>query len=465
MRMRRRELARLLAGGAAVGALALAPRMARPEPGLVEAELVAALATVEVGGRWLSMWLYGGRLPGPPLVLREGETLRLRFRNRLPEPTNLHFHGLRIPPTGRADNIFLEIPPGEDFTYEWTVPAGEAGTYWYHPHLHGLIATQMWQGLSGGIVIRGPLEEESELALYDDRLVVLRDLGLVDGAPAPHRVRDWHAGKEGPWLLANGRIAPDLRARASVVRLRLVNAANARTFAVARADGRPLVVMALDGRLLAEPVELEELPLAAAQRADLLIVLREEPVELVARRARRGVPSPRPVHRRLVRILPPRDAKPLPLPRRLGDPAAFGAGLPVVAERKITMAMFLLDGRRYRPGRVDVRARAGTAEIWRVVNVGTMHHPFHLHTWPFRPLSRNRRPWPFACVLDTVDLAPGDAVELLVPFALQQGTTVYHCHIAEHGDRGMMATIRVDDGWPWEAPVSSEAICGFRPKR
>ncbi|GBD40768.1 Multicopper oxidase mco [bacterium HR39] len=342
------------------------------------------------------------------------------------------------------------------------MPAGEAGTYWYHPHAHGCIARQMWMGLAGGIVIRGPAEQESELALCDDRLVVLRDLGIAGDAPAPHMPHDWHTGKEGPLLLANGRIAPDLQARADLVRLRLVNAANARTFRIARADGRPLVVIALDGRLLAEPVEMDGLELAPGQRADLLVAAREEPVELVAKHARRGVPSPRPRRSRLLRILPARDAKRLPLPRRLGDPAAWGAGVPVAGGRRITMAMFLLDGRPYRPGRIDVRARLGTAEIWRVVNVGTMHHPFHLHTWPFRPLSRNGRPWPFPCVLDTVDLAPGDEVELLVPFTHNHGTTVYHCHIAEHGDRGMMGTIRVDDGLPWQGPVGTDAICGFR---
>ncbi|MGH6903514.1 MAG: multicopper oxidase domain-containing protein, partial [Geminicoccaceae bacterium] len=118
----------------------------RPEPGLVEIALDAAPARLSVAGRPAELWAYGGSFPGPLLRVREGETVRLRFANRLPEATNLHFHGLRIPPAGRADNVWLHIPPGETFMYEFQVPRGIAGTYWYHPHAHGTLARQLWAG-------------------------------------------------------------------------------------------------------------------------------------------------------------------------------------------------------------------------------------------------------------------------------------------------------------------------------
>src|SRR5919106_5412016 len=108
----------------------------RPEPGVVEAELEARVESVTLGGRSARLWTYGGSFPGRGLEAREGETLRLHFTNHLPAPTNLHFHGLHIPPTGRADNVWLHIPPGESFTYEFSVPSGIAGTYWYHSHAH-----------------------------------------------------------------------------------------------------------------------------------------------------------------------------------------------------------------------------------------------------------------------------------------------------------------------------------------
>ena len=100
-----------------------------------------------VDGRRAALWTYGGSFPGKLIRVREGETVRLRFTNRLPEVTNLHFHGLHVPPTGRADNSWLHVPPGETFAYEFEVPRGSAGTYWYHPHAHGTLARQLWAGL------------------------------------------------------------------------------------------------------------------------------------------------------------------------------------------------------------------------------------------------------------------------------------------------------------------------------
>ncbi len=456
-----------LAGLGATGLGVIWPLAAPAAAERVVRTLDARVVRRRLLGRDVALWLYGGRFPGPPLVLREGQTLELRFTNRLPEPTNLHFHGLRIPPTGRADNIFLEIPPGESFTYEWTAPVGEAGTYWYHPHRHGLIATQMWRGLAGGLVVLGPheLDPQSPLAQADDRLVVLRDVALAGATLAPHAPRDWHKGKEGPWLLANGRVAPVLRARSRLVRLRLVNAANARSLRLARADGRPLVLAALDGHLLAAPQEVEELLLVPAQRADLLLAMTPtERVRLIARHYNRGVPTPRLQSSRVLEILPPpADAPVVPLPRVLAGRRPQPG--PVVRRRTLTLAMFTLNGRPYRPGRVDIRAQAGTVERWRLVNVGTMDHSFHLHTWFFRPVSRNGRPWPFDCRLDTVNLRPGEVVEIDIPFVRESGRTVYHCHIAEHGDRGMMGTIEVEPALPWSGPVSTDAICAFPRRR
>ena len=141
----------------------LAP-LRRPEPGLIEIDLDARPAHVMVDGRRAMLWTYGGSFPGPLVRLSEGETARLRFTNRLPEATNLHFHGLHVPPTGRADNIWLHIPPGETLVYELEVPRGIAGTYWYHPHAHGTIARQLWAGLAGPLIVEGPLEAMPELA-------------------------------------------------------------------------------------------------------------------------------------------------------------------------------------------------------------------------------------------------------------------------------------------------------------
>ena len=249
----------------------LAPHR-RPEPGLVEIDLDARPAHVMVDGRRGALWTYGGGFPGKLIRVREGETVRLRFTNRLPEVTNLHFHGLHVPPTGRADNSWLHVPPGETFAYEFEVPRGGAGTYWYHPHAHGTLARQLWAGLSGPLVVDGPLEGMPELAAADERIVLLRDLALDEqGRPAPHRVMDWHEGKQGDLVLANGAVRPVLRARAGTVRLRLINASNARYFRLALAPGEPLHLIATDGHYLEAPVAVPEVVLVPGERADVLV--------------------------------------------------------------------------------------------------------------------------------------------------------------------------------------------------
>ncbi|GBD42742.1 Multicopper oxidase mco [bacterium HR40] len=413
------------------------------EPRLLRRRLRATVAKRRVFGRDVTLFLYDGRFPGPVLELEEGDRLELEFENALPEATNLHFHGMRLPPTGRGDNVYVDIPPGERFTYAFDVPAGEAGTYWYHPHLHGRLAEQLWRGLAGAIVVRGPLDRIPELARCDERIVLLRDIAFDEGGLARHRPSDWHNGKEGPIVLANGVFEPVWRLRAATARLRLVNTSNARFLRLGLSDRRPFFLIAIDGRFLERPVDLEELMLSPGQRADLLVPIEDgRSVDVLALPHNRGVPTPRLVNRFLLRLVPPAGARPLPLPDRLAEIPRLAATVPS-RRRRITLAMFLLGGRLYRRERVDILARAGDVELWQVENVDALFHNFHLHTWIFQVHRRNGRPPPFPAWADTVPLAPGERLELLVPLTPHTGRTVFHCHIAEHNDRGMMGTIEV----------------------
>ena len=414
----------------------------RPEPGLVEIALGAAPARLSVAGQAAELWTYAGAFPGRLLRVREGETVRLRFANRLPEATNLHFHGLHIPPTGRADNTWLHVAPGETFAYEFTVPPGAGGTHWYHPHVHGGIARQMWAGLAGPLIVDGPLDALPELAAADERIVVLKDIALVAGRPAPHGVMDWHKGKEGDLVLVNGVTSPELRATAGTVRLRLINACNARYFRLGLDDGRPWHLIATDGHFLERPQALDDLMLVPGARADVLIPLeRRDEVRLRHLFYDRRTPDFTP-ERTLLTIVPPAGARPLPLPERLAVVPRLRAE-DAAARRRITMAMFLLGGRPFNPHRIDISSRLDDLELWEVENVGTMDHPFHTHTWYFQVATRNGRPEPFAAWRDTVNLRPGDRLELLVPLRSYAGRSVYHCHIAEHGDKGMMGVVEV----------------------
>jgi FtsP/CotA-like multicopper oxidase with cupredoxin domain len=121
----------------------------------VEVELEAAPATVSVAGRSAELLTSNGAFPGPLLRFREGDRVRLRLTNRLGEPTNLHLHGLRIPPA--VDDPLRLIDDGEAFAYEFTVAPGSAGTYWYHPHGHGRVGPQLFAGRQRSRAREGPL--------------------------------------------------------------------------------------------------------------------------------------------------------------------------------------------------------------------------------------------------------------------------------------------------------------------
>ncbi len=413
----------------------------RSEPGLARGRITAAPGAVQIDGRTVQTVAYNGVFPGPLMRVREGETVQLRFDNRLAHASNLHFHGLSIPPGGRADNIWIQVPPGESFDYEFTVPRGDAGLHWYHPHVHGYTARAMFAGLAGPILVEGERDFERELDA-DDRLLVLKDISLDGDRVQPHRSAEWSVGKEGELLLINGVRRPVLRAARSLQRLRLLNASNARYWRLRLTADQPFMVLAHDGRYLPTPQEVQELLLVPGARAEVLVALESpEPVQLIyLPTPRRGMAftAPQPV----LTLIPPASATRVRVPSRLVEVEAFQPGL-AVAERDVVLSLFNICGRFMEPDRVDIRAALGSREIWRLRNVDVMDHPFHLHTWHYEVLDVNGVPPPYVARRDMFNVREGDTVRIGIHFTGHTGRTLYHCHFAEHGDRGMMAVLEV----------------------
>jgi FtsP/CotA-like multicopper oxidase with cupredoxin domain len=405
--------------------------------------LEARPAELEVAGERARLLTYNGRFPGPLIRAAEGDRLRVTLANALDEPTNLHFHGLHVSPEGSGDNVFIEVPPGGRHTYELVVPAGYGGTFWYHPHAHHRLARQLWRGLAGPIVIDRPLERAIlELAAADEHVVVVKDLAIQDGEPAAHTTSDWARGKTGRHVLVNGMPCPRLKARASLVRLRLVNASNARMVQLARGDGRPLQLIGHEGHLLEAPQALERVLVTPAQRVDLLLPLEPgETLQLLHVPYNSGANRLPALPELLLELAPPAVATPAALPARLDsverlDPAA------ATTRRRLRMAMAFMtpDGH---PHLEPIRLRLGDLELWEIENVDTQDHVFHLHVWPFQVWRRNGVETPYPAWRDTINLRPGERVEILIPFRDFAGKAVYHCHVAEHGDAGMMSIVEV----------------------
>ena len=459
-------LAGLGLGLAARGRPQSAPLL-RSRGGALTLDLDGRYGPVRLAGRTANLFSYGGRVPGPRLEVRPGDEVTLRFANALPEPTNLHFHGLHVPPTGNADNVFLEIPEGEQLTYSFKIPENHpAGTFWYHPHLHGLVAKQVFLGMAGLFVVRGELDEVPEVAAAREQFAVLKDFAISGGRVPPPNPREFMRGREGSLVTVNGELEPEWSLeRGGLLRLRLLNASTARFYRL-RLDGHPLFLIATDGGALEEPYELDELLLAPGERAEVLIRGDREPGRYTLwnlpydRGGGMGMGGgmmggyaadlrPRPLAHLVYSAS--RQAV-LPLPGRLGRVAELGQPKTI---RRFVLGhqmrpgrgvAFTINGRVFDPRRLDTRVRLGTVEEWEIVNAGVLDHPFHLHTNSFQVISRAGRPEPLRAWKDTVLVPAGSSVRLRVGFEDFPGKAVYHCHILEHEDLGMMGIVRFEEG-------------------
>ncbi len=450
---------------AATGESFAEPEVLRSQGGRLEVRLEAAMGAHEVAGRRARTLGYNGGVPGPTLRLRPGDTLRVDLVNRLEEVTNLHVHGLHVSPEGNGDNVFLAVGPGQTQRYEHRLPDDHPpGLYWYHPHHHGHVADQVFGGLYGAIVVEDPAEE---LGVDRERLMMVSDITLDSGGAlvAPSTMEQMR-GREGELILLNGQTAPHLRARAGErERWRIVNACSSRYLALNLPGQSPRVVGRDVGRL-AQGVALDDVVLAPGNRLDLVVDLREGSSDLVARAVDRGammggmmggggrsIGEDGSVTLARVEVgsgdardrggIPPvssvRDVRETRVDQRrsitfqMGMGAMMGGGGGPMG--------FTFDGQAFDADRIDQQVRVGTVEEWTIGNDSSLDHPFHLHVWPMQLLEVSGQGVSDPLWLDVVDVPAGSQVKVRVAFDDFGGKTVYHCHILDHEDRGMMGTV------------------------
>ncbi|GAA1841860.1 multicopper oxidase family protein [Pseudonocardia alni subsp. carboxydivorans] len=411
---------------------------------------------------------YDGVSPGPTLRLRPGDELALRLENGLDTPTNLHLHGLRVPPDPDGDDPFRMVGPGGTADYRIRVPRDHpAGTFWYHPHHHGTVADQVFAGLVGAIVVEGG----PDLGTAEDHVLVVTDTTVGDdGRVAAAGPMDRVAGREGELVLVNGLRRPVLAGSPQrSQRWRLVNATCSRVFDVSL-DGQDLVHVATDGVFLPRPVVRDRVRLAPGNRADVVVRPPDVPgdVDLLAADVDRGgmggmggtgtggmggmgtggmggTTGTGPVVLATLRVTG--AAAPTPPPPAVLSAPVVPPG-PPDRTRVLTLTApmggggtgFGIDGRGFDPARDDLVVVPGTVEEWVVENPGTMLHPLHLHTWPMTVLDAAGSD---GAVRDVVTVPAGGRVVLRVAFTGATGRTVLHCHVLDHEDAGMMATVRV----------------------
>jgi FtsP/CotA-like multicopper oxidase with cupredoxin domain len=425
-------------------------------PHTVEVNLTAEPATLSlIPGKSTPGYAYNGHVPGPTLEVREGDHVIVHFWNQLPEPTTIHWHGIHLP--AEMDGSPLDpVTPGARYDYVFTIQPGQTGTYWYHPHPHHRTGAQVARGLYGGIIIH-PAEDPLPASL-PDRLLILTDNrfrpdGTLDfpDVISVDALVDEENGREGNVLFVNGQILPTLTIRSGEVqRWRLVNASAARYYRLALA-GHTFLHVGSDAGLFERPVERSEILLAPSERVELLVRGSGAPGSrslLQALPYDRYVPQTRPRdwdQPRDLLTLQYTDASPLATPaipatlRRVPaiDPAQ------ATATRLIVLEQGFINGQEFDPKRTDISAPLGATEIWEVENVVSMDHPFHLHGFSFQVLDRDGVPEPFPAWKDTVNVPRHSAVRFIVRYTDFPGKWMFHCHILDHEDHGMMGILAV----------------------
>ncbi len=417
-----------------------------------------------------------GNYLGPVLRMRAGETVRLKVTNNLKEPSTLHWHGLNLP--AKADGgPHQVIQPGEVWSPEFKIHH-VASTMWFHSHMLHETASQVWAGLAGMIVIDDEVSDGLDLpSTYgvNDIPLVLQDRRFDRDGSMPYVIsmHDEMAGMSGNVPLINGTVQPHFSVSTDKVRFRLLNGSNASIYNLAFSDGRSFVQIASDGGLLGEPAPLSELLLAPGERAEIVVdfaagerVVLKSIGAATLPRARQGMGMMMSAEQ-----LPQFDLIEFRANDRLNSSGAVPktlASLPAISEKDATrtrsfllempgmgpMRMlglgggFTINGNSMDMQRIDEVVKMGETEIWEIANAGPMLHPFHIHNTQFRILDRDGQP-PApnqAGLKDTVVVNPGEVVRILVRFdnyADPERPYMYHCHILEHEDAGMMGQFTV----------------------
>jgi len=427
-----------------------------PDPNIVEIDLTARLADVEVApGKKVHAWTYNGGIPGPLIRAQVGDRVIVHFKNDLPEPTTVHWHGVRVPieMDGVPGVSQPDVERGGTFTYDFLVR--DAGLYWYHPHVDS--AAQVGFGLYGALLVE---DAADQVNVPDELTIVLSDIGFNDkGEPAPPDgggSAGMVFGREGDYVLANGKVLPTLLARSGAPqRWRIVNAAKSRFFLL-NLDNQPFYVIGGDGGLQESPGTTTELLITPGERADVIVTPtkpKDGKLLLKAMLYNRGYGSVEyrtPEDVLTVTFADEPTLPPQKLPavhRTITPPSTKGATnvnvvltLPHVAAGE--KAEFHVNGVPSWKAEA-YPAKIGETQVWTVKNDSSFAHPFHLHGFFFLPLDEKLQPIRPMVWKDTINVPLEKTVRFVVKFDERPGMWMFHCHILDHAEGGLMGHVHL----------------------
>jgi len=423
------------------------------------------------------VWCYNDTVPGPEIRVRQGDRVRIRFDNSLAEESTIHWHGVRLP--NEMDGVpgltQKPVSPGSTFVYEFD--AIDAGTFWYHPHQRGF--EQVGRGLYGSLIVEepNPVRVDRDLTWVLDDWRLMKSAAISDDFANGHDMS--HDGRVGNTVTINGRIPDTFEVRKGErIRLRLVNAANARIFGLDFSEHNP-VVIALDGQPVSPHTPRDgRILLGPAMRADLILDMPHDPgfrstVTDVFYRDReyRFIDIQyleTPLRKQTPNWPMELESNPLPEPD-LNDSIRHEVQFTGGMMGGMVLKQMGIEPKNNADGKTEsMMSMMHSNKIWFIngvaaeghvmepmltlqrnrhyiidmTNATAWHHPMHLHGHSFRVLTRNGKPTRYQEWQDTVLMAPRERVEIAL-VADNPGDWMFHCHVLEHMAAGMMGVIRV----------------------
>jgi len=418
--------------------------------GVTTVTLVAAKSKILVGNTPYTSLVFNDDYDAPLIRTRPGGTVRLTLDNRMDEMTNLHFHGMQVSPLDDGDSIFRTTGPHEVGKYVLRLPDDHSpGPYWYHSHFHDGAEHQVSGGLAGPILVDGIKDQFPELKDVRERALVLRNFQktftgslaseIVTGAPSIRTI--------------NGQFQPTIRIRPGETQLwHLFNIAANQYFRI-RIDGVHMQLLSQDADTVVKQVDVDEMLIGPSARVSILVT--------------GPAPGSYPLKLGSANTGPAGDTYAGALLGTLvssGEPmrtVAITSAYPAVRDlRKVTPAnrrrfifqdsdsdpnAFFINGRQFDIGRVDTTVKLGDVEEWTLVNPSQELHQFHIHQLDFQVTKINGKDIDFIGYRDNVFIPALGSTTVLIPFTdpVILGKFVYHCHIMEHEDGGMMQVIQV----------------------
>ena len=390
---------------------------------------------------------------GPIIKVQRGDDIKINVLNSLKEKSVLHWHGLHL--EGNCDGgPNRSIDPNSSWTTQFKINQ-RAATYWYHPHTHEKTGEQVFKGLAGLFIIEDKDSNKADLPkeyAVDDIPLIIQDRRFDNKAEFLYKysMHDVMMGVKGNIFLVNGVIRPYINVSPKTIRFRILNGSNSRFYSFEFSDKRGFYQIAGDASFLEKPVEMKSLLLAPGQRAEVIVDLSD-----LKNKSIYFGDSYSDESLLKINVKDEKEQKFI-LPSNLTKIHEYTniKDLSSLKRRVFTLNMSMgflgINGRKMDMSYINEKVNLGETEIWVIKNPGRMPHPFHIHGCSFRILSRNKKQAYLneRALLDTVIVFGNEIVEVLVQFnykASKEYPFMYHCHILEHEDAGMMGQFKVED--------------------